>query len=68
MASAVTSDQVILEYQRNYRAFFGCEPPPVRKLESGSFSVRFQNGSKRYSKSSLAAVSAMMRELKDEVF
>lgn len=68
MSSAVTPDQAIANYRSAYKAFFGCEAPPVRKLESGGFSVRFDDGSKRYSATNLIAVTGMMIELKDEVF
>jgi len=68
MSSALTPDQAIANYRSAYKAFFGCEAPLVRKLESGSFSVLFKDGSKRYSKASFAAVTGMMVELNDEVF
>lgn len=68
MSSAVTPDQAIANYRDAYKDFFGCEAPQVRKRESGGFSVLFEDGSKRYSKASFAAVTGMMIELKDEVF
>ena len=64
----MTASTLIDDYQNAYRAFFGIEPPPVRKLESGGFSIRFSEGSKRYRKTELAAVTAMMVDLKDEEF
>jgi len=60
----MTASALIDAYQNAYRAFFAEEPPPVRKLESGSFSIRFPDGSKRYRKTELVAVTAMMRDMK----
>jgi len=68
MTSAITPDAAIANYQQAYAEFFGTKAPPVRKLESGGFDIRFSDRSKRYSKTDLCAVTAMMLAMKDEVF
>lgn len=62
-----TDDQAIRDFQEAYEAFWGIERPPVRKVESGGFDVRYRDGSRRYTKRHLVAVTGMMLSLKHEV-
>ena len=62
-----TDDEAIRGFQEAYEAFWGTDYPPVRKVESGGFDVRYRDGSRRYTKAALVAVTGMMVSLKDKV-
>lgn len=51
-------------YQKTYREFFGKEPPPIRRMDSGGYRIRFSDGGKSYSNRELRCVIAMMEALK----
>lgn len=68
MASAITHSDDVTSYQTAYRDFFGCEPPAVRKLSSGGYSLKMGNGDRlKWSRIELRMMTGFYRDMKDEV-
>lgn len=58
---------LIRNYQESYEAFFGCEPPSVRKLSSGGYSLKMSNGDRlKWSRIELRMMTGFYLEMKGE--